>query len=507
MGVRVEPVRNTTFRPQTEILIKTWRGKTYNLTAKGQNAFVSWSTSKDTSGQPGSFTIQLTAVRDSDGQSWCDKIYPMDYVEIRAAVNPQRSGSLPIIMRGFVETCEETLAFGDAEGGPTRSVVVQGADYTIIYQNYQIQYLWQTSTFAYAVNLMTKIFPFAMDTFFQTSFLGTGGTGTLQGFIKALDSKILPVYLERLAAYFKGGIPLPISKVYMPTSPLVAPTYVENFTGTLWDLYTYYQSPPIGEMFIYDPPGSSAPELLFRIAPYRNASGNFPDIPLASHVPESLLPTYEIDPLEILAFQIGRTQQNAQNYWFTEADSSLTDTLTAAAFTGTVGSVAGVSAAGLSPSSLDGMLAVSGYITSGTQIYNGSRPANPMVDDPSINLYGLRASDIQSPWLSGILANIDTTVSNGGNVAANDNTLQAMQELAVDMTHWQWDVFRDNPIYLAGSITCHGREQYVVGRYIRTHEVTTSGYTEFYVTSVEHTFTQFEEWTTTLGVSRGIHTS
>ena len=65
-------------------------------------------------------------------------ITPMDGIEIRMARSPEQySGTLPIVMRGFVTEVTRTESMGH-DGRPVRAVSVSGNDYGKAFANAQI---------------------------------------------------------------------------------------------------------------------------------------------------------------------------------------------------------------------------------------------------------------------------------------------------------------------------------------------------------------------------------
>jgi len=120
----------TNFRPQTHVLVRTWRGsvrKNVEYTLTGD--LVSWQTQKSLSQPQGTFAITLTANK-HNGLDWSQIVKPMDYVEIRASSTGRLTskGEYPIIMRGFVDSVTKNTAFG-AQGGPTEPrIYIQGRD-------------------------------------------------------------------------------------------------------------------------------------------------------------------------------------------------------------------------------------------------------------------------------------------------------------------------------------------------------------------------------------------
>jgi hypothetical protein len=455
----------------------------WNLTSGGSNSFRSFSTHKDMNTPYGQFVIELTAVPDRTGKTWRDKIHAMDYVEIRAG-DVRRSTPLPMIMRGFVDSVQESIQF-DTAGRPTRTITVAGRDWGKLLSMWQVQYLWPIDPLTAFVQAVTNN-PIA--TTFAFGIPMTVQTGA-QFAQYVLDKVVAPV-----AALLQGvfpQVPMPTLYTALPSQAIIAPSYVENFTGSYWNLLSYYQSPPFGELFLLDQ--DDEVQLVFRLAPLHDYYGQAPDLFQAvAGDAGAIEEPIAIPSADVAAYTLGRTDNQVYTYFITMPDSSLPQVLSVANFIN-------ANAATINAEDTVDVTAIAGQLK-GTVPHpylnaqlEPKAPANPIYLADFIPVYGFRPLTVNTPWLGGAVA--------------NGLTGSATQQIASDLCWWLYQVNRDNADWLAGTITLHGNEYLHIGRYLQI--VHPDRIEEFYITSVDHKFVYAEPgnpngtWISTLGVSRG----
>ncbi len=471
--------------PATQVLVYTKSGLQYNLTAPGTNSFRSWSTHKDTTTPTGQFSLNLTAVRDANGRTWADKIGAMDYVEIRAG-DYQRASPLPVIMRGFVDSAQETISVDPSTGVPTRTVQVTGQDWGKLLNIWQVQYLWPLDPITAALTLTTPM-PIALSTIFSLPW----NTGTMGDFVSSTTKDVVHPVWQQISAVYQGTVPMVTGKVAFPPQAQVAVPYVEDFTGSFWNLLTYYQSPPFGEAFIVDE--NSGVDFVYRLAPYLDITGNAPTLYTQTHNDgHALYPDVVADIVDVVAKQTGHSDTDVATYFFVTPDSSIANTLNPAFYVSGATAPAAVSSTSTaqlthSIGSLDSVL----LNRENAGLPTG--PQNPIYLMPYIPIYGFRALTVQTPWLSAIIS--------------EGKLLNSVQSAASDLCWWLYQVFGNNMDFSNGSVILHGHSDYRIGRYLQLKD---DGFTSrYYIMSVDHQFTQAEPgqplgtWQTTLGLSRG----
>lgn len=256
----MRPIVVQSLRPQATVEIWTGGGRRFSAADTAAD-LVTMQIHRSTDGSPGTFALTLTARQYRDG-SWAERVRPMDYVEIRASNGAtQPDGRLPIRMRGFVTNAMQAFSIG-AQGGPTRSVTLNGQDYTKIFGMNQVKYVWQTDPMAameqaWGLTLRYHIPP---------------DVSTVRQMAEAVSSGLMRPFL---AAFRQAtGIPAPAYRmdVTIPDRFGIPFVVVEPYTGSFWDLFRYFQSAPLGECFIWDAP--DAPVVTYRIAPFKDAAGN-----------------------------------------------------------------------------------------------------------------------------------------------------------------------------------------------------------------------------------------
>ena len=332
----MQPLVVQRFLPRADVQVWTKSGHHYHEDLMGD--LVSMRLHRSTDGSPGTFALTLTARTFSDG-SWASRVSAMDYVEIRAANAPLQP---QMRMRGFVDNAMQSYSIG-ASGGPTRSITINGRDFTKLFLINKIRYLWQTDPMAalaqqWGLTMMWGI-PYP--------------TSTPAAFTKAIMGIMTP-FVATL--HKETGLPIPgiATSVGIPQRFATPVSIVEPYTGPFWGLFTYFASAPLGEAFVYDSPES--PVLVFRVAPFKDAAGNI----VSPAVPPELSPV-EASLATAPGQDLGRSDNEVRNWFFTYAD-------TASLFA----------------------YPQYAYVSKG----------NPTINQPSIDTYGFQPQEVSTPWLT-----------------------------------------------------------------------------------------------------------
>lgn len=443
----MNPLVINSYTPQAEITAISDGGRQYALT---QDA-VSLTTVRSVDGGAGSFSLQLTAAKDKRGLMWTDKIRAMDYLEIRAGNRRLPNGKLPVRMRAFVDSSSESLIM-PKEGGPQRGILITGRDYTKLFQSQNVQYLWSQTLPA------DGSFP-GLDMNFGVPSDGTAA-------IKDIAQTILDdVFLgkggktgEPFLPLYRGvtGINVPdiISHFSVPDNFKAQYFTINAWTGPFWNLIDYLSSPPLGELFMYD--SEAGPILVLRVVPLRDISGK-----IISPAQEPELPTIEIDPAMVSAYDLGRTDQQVLNYFFAMSDAA---------------SSGGTVALNYATQGLD-LFHWSPYVGSG-------KGDNPYWSSRSARKFGLKPLNIQTPWIQ-LWTQTDDS---------------ARQNAAV-LSNYLGLAYDHNESLIGGEMTCHGSEHYIPGRYVKFSDAL------FYLEKVTETFnfigSSSPSWAASLYLTRG----
>lgn len=417
------------------------------------NDLIQWTTQRTTSGQPGQWTVTLVD-RLVNGRSWAETIPPGAYVEIRAARTPQ-AGTLPIRMRGFVTGAQYTWSIGTT-GGPTRSVQISGEDYTWLYYSMQIQYLWQGLQRMALKEAALTISGVGLHANWQvpTTLM------TPREFIDSINQHVLlsPTHglLIGYRHYMSDAAPDPQWAVTVDNQSLfsLVNTTIQSFQGPLWSLMSYYATPGLTELFLFDT--DAGPQGTFRVAPFYNVDA--PDT-LADLAVNPFLPAVTLNPADVATLQTGYSDQEVFNFFLVEPD--------------TTGSLS--------------LLGLAAYL-------NPAPLGNPREDVISQAQYGLRVLEIQTPLLS--------LLSVGG----VKKDAQLLRTQASAMATYLYQTQHANQTLASGTITVHGDPAWMPGRYV---EIPAVG--RYYLQGVQETFQAIgapsPSWTATLSVTRGQVTS
>lgn len=257
------------YQPRTQIIARTWRGEEYDLTG----SLFAWSRTKSLTQAPGTFTLQLVPRANAKGQTWNDLIKAQDIIEIRASKNGRLiNGKLPIIMRGFVDAPSKNTQFAQSGGPSEPRITITGRDYTKLFLEWQILYLFTQNTLKKGGNLS--------DIAAQAAGFGLFANYRLPIFGASLNSYMTTAFDNIINPVQKGLKAHPYPDFPELTHRFTFPDYkvnsfnVASYTGSYWNLFQYIASPPFGELFIIDEEDS--PVLVGRATAYQDITGGTP---------------------------------------------------------------------------------------------------------------------------------------------------------------------------------------------------------------------------------------
>lgn len=197
-------------------------------------------------------------------------IEPMDLIEIRMAHDPSeyaKTGTLPIMMRGFVSSVRREEAMS-ANGQPSRRVTVQGQDYGKIWQMFQIYYLQNQALGELYLS------PFKFLEKFGTQFDTMLPVG---GFFADFLAQVLDPYLQGLTWAGNKTIPGLVSQFTPAVSVdgTVSPFTLASFNGgSAWQLLSeLLDVGPFNELYVEDT--ETAVLAVLRPTPFRSVAGDF----------------------------------------------------------------------------------------------------------------------------------------------------------------------------------------------------------------------------------------
>lgn len=399
-------------------------------------------------GNPGQFTLILMASK-KNNKTWQDRIHTMDYIEIRVG----NKNDLHMRLRGFIDSVSENCIF-PTSGGPQRGVMVTGRDYTKLFVDQNIQYLWQSMVSGsgdiipglnmnYGIPMMDfysigEMFKLLVDSIYN----GKSGSGYafIPNFNRVSKAKIPTI-----------GLGIRVPDKYRTTTATIQP-----YTGAFWNLLTYYSSAPLGEVFITDT--DVGPLLACRVVPFKDVNGNYPSI-----TEKPFMPDIELDASVISGYNVGKFDGQVFNYFFVYPDNS-SDTTSAAPMY-------------VTPSILNNSLYANVY-------QQNSPNSNPAWISKSVDLYGFRPLNIPTPWLTPADVNQTDTV-----------------QIASELSSFAAAVYGHNEDFDSGTITCHGDASFIPGRNVIYNK------TSFYLEKTLETFdfigSSNPTWNAIMTVTRG----
>ena len=267
-------LQRNSYTPQTQVVVHTWRGQTYDLTNSLMTTSApSWTRTKTLETAAGTFTLNLLP-----NQPWQKLLMPMDYVEIRASKTGKKvNGKFPIIMRGFIDRVGDSKQFGSTGGPSEPRLVIIGRDYTKLLIEWQILYLFTQNTFKSGGNLASiaaQAQGFGMYLNFDLPIYPT----SITSFMIAMMQKMVNPIFAGLRNYKYKSLPGLNHSFKFPDYPMSS-INIMSYTGSYLNLFEYVVSPPFGELFVEE--GPDTPILVSRMTPYRDLSGKTPS-PAAS---------------------------------------------------------------------------------------------------------------------------------------------------------------------------------------------------------------------------------
>ena len=415
------------YSPRAQVRIWTKAGDFFDATGD----LVSFTTHRSTDGSPGTWTLSLVARKVARGDTYANLVRGMDYIEIWAGNGP---GPMGVRMRGFVDNAMQGWSIGQS-GGPIRTVDINGRDYTKMFLEDQIRYVWQNDPQAAMVQSWGLTQTYGINPLISTT----------SDFCTAIVQQVFGQYLSGLRSATKMPVRDITLNVTVPDEYGIPMLVVEPFTGSFWSLFTYFQSPPLGECFLWDAP--QGPVLTFRVAPLVGVDGKL----LAPAVPPALGKIY-VDLTSDQNQDVGYSDNEVANYFFVAPDASPLGSLTDVIFTQT----------GINPLN-----------AAGSQL-----------------VYGFRPLEVHTPWL--------TPFANSG-----EPNVQPSWDQVATLAAYLQGAYDHAEILASGSIQVHGLPDLMPGRYVVADQLGLV----FYCQTVDEIFNAIgssqPSWTATLGVVRG----
>jgi hypothetical protein len=334
-----------------------------------------------------------------------------------------------------------------SDGGPQRSVIVSGQDWGKLWM---IHGVWMEVAVSQEVPLLTT-YQLQAALGIETSLYGVGA------FMQQMTNLVINRKIKEMQAFSDPAF-LPLFSCNPPSGiqGLIAPAALGLFQrGPFWNIIKGFSDSPRNELWISDS-DATGPTLVLRPTPYKDINGNW--------IGGATDPgTINLDQIDIVAIDAGRSDEKVANFFWTSPGNS--------------------------------------EIFAPNQVHAGDILAGDPFDFNYTNnnpsLFGYR----EMQWPTSLIPNT---------VAAYPLKQAPAQQLqsAANIVTWHKQrgellkaMNRDNVVFEDVAITARGSEAYQVGQYLQvTRNKVVS---QCYLTRLAHVIQPFGSWETTLYGERG----
>jgi len=440
----------TFYSTERKINFSTYVGDT-------KSSLLSIATTKNMNEASGTFQIQLTPEKDSQGLTWFDKIGIWDFVEIKLKGILDKEEI--VVMRGFVDTISYSEEF--AGGVPQRSISISGRDLGCLLTDFSIYMIPELGEEAAAEALIggpvwfkavqkgvmgsaKEVFKFLVEIFFDQIDLIISDKGHVLG------------YLDWEAESFFSDL-----STYLG--------YLKSYEGPWWNAFSQYQDKPFHEMFIYDTVDRSL--FIFRPARLRDCNNAYPQIVRSLITNEKMYPPdWEITNNEKISMTVSKTVSEIKNYYLSIPTLNI-----------------------IAKQDFRGQ-AISANFD------NPKNSKNPYFQmDPAfpsyLKKYGFRSYEFETVYMD---LDIGQEKGQGTEYVAETRDIFVKAGEALNKTLVAW--FLHNPLLLNGTLTIAGTNRAIIGTYMVDHN---EGM-RYYIETVSHNFITLQSFTTTVGLVRGV---
>jgi hypothetical protein len=469
-------LRVTQYHPTASVAIYPERGLAPYPPHVVDRDLLQVTTSKNLGDPSGSWSLSFDYRPDAQGKTWADRLAPMDYVVIALARTPQQAnavetrtidpatgndsigGNDTIVMRGFVDNVREAEGMGE-DGKPQRQIVVNGRDWGKMLETTQVWYNPIT-------NLSAMLQP---DIQLEVDVGIKAGSYTPGALFALVLEKLVDRRLWKLSRGGAPYLPAAIGKdIFDDASFLVSSLGFQQFVGSVHDLLAQFGNAPWCEFYTEDRP--AGPVVVLRWAPLLDATGALPPVAGTSiQATPPILHTLSRD--DIVSISTARSDNEVYSYYFTYCSNAMYDTSEAVASSLTVDLGGGQWGQGQ-------------YLPF----------PNPYPDNGKIEKYGPRVLDVSTTWIP---------IASPNATGPSPDQIATAVQLACALNKWLVDVYNHNEELRNGELTIKGNNALRVGQYVRIADDRYGGRMVYYIEGVDHTWTLYQGYTTTLRVSRG----
>ncbi len=440
--------------------------ETYKFISSGDNPnpdVLSINTSKDILNPSGTWSVEFTPKKDSNGLTWFDKINVFSYIEIK--FKGIKDEDKKMVMRGVVDRIDKEETF--TAGFPERRIRLSGRDLGALLTDLQVYYIPEIDPEAYILGMMD----WSQDCDPEMVI-------NAQGVFDIFGTK----FKEML--YIKVGKNKDINLKYLfdiraksfNANATTTWTHLINQQGPWWNFFSEYQDKPLHELFIYD--DDLYTRFILRPSRYKDITGSYHKSVKDSLNDKVMYPDdFTVENSEIMTQSFSKSLDEVFTYFITVPKSMLID--------------------GRSMREI-------GFLEAGGKIENVINPYLAVDESlPSyVTKFGFRPYEANT-----IFADIDTS----GEKAHKDHksklqwTIEKLEQAdVIDMNQAIVSWFLYNPLLISGSITIPGSNRALIGTYVTIEDKENSEKdVEYYVEGVDHSFVVNQSYTTSLRLTRG----
>jgi hypothetical protein len=383
-------------------------------------------------------------------------IEPMDMIEIRLAHDAPKGSDipLPIMMRGFVSNVTRSESLDG--GAPQRHVTISGQDYGKIWQQLQILYL---PGYLLGEDILTG---FQLFEHYDVDYKNVLSGGD---FLQQVVDKIMTPYLLGLMPS-NTSMPTTFStdiKVKHGVTSIMGPQSQE---GSIYDLLrTYLDVGPWNEMFIED--RAEGVYVVYRPNPALQLDGKTL-IQMDSEAPDTVMPDIiDLSDQEIVSLTLNRTDANVANYYWTRMPRF-----------------------DLVSDNYRALFAVTGADRDTVLLDKYGNTA--------VNLYGMRPMYADTQMGGDDIETFNSGQSRDAQTSRDTSMVGWIKARRAALVLQN----KDNVVLENGNAVVRGRPELRAGVYVRLRRGSTQAL--YYVSGVDHAFTPYMRWLTTLTLTRGL---
>ena len=458
-------VKSSAPKFQVSIWTKDFEYKLNSALGDPTSDVVAITVGRDLLSTTGNWSIDFVPKNDNDGRTWLDKLDVWDYVEIKFQGGSDTE--LEIMMRGLVDQVELQQSW---EGGiPRRTIKASGRDLAALLTDHTVYYIPELK--AKEAILKGKTLLAQKGNLFNATaqecfdFMGSVWKDTIDLTVAGGRIKISNKLDFKADSFFDEAR----SNNFL----------IETFEGPFWNLFQHYLDKPFHELFVVEKKDKSF--LTMRPSRLKDAKGNLPDevrqamssagVNFTGGSGTSYERDFDLFDIELASLTVRKSINEMHNYYLVIPTQQL---LAKESFRGS----------GLKGFEEHPEQALNPYFN-----LDSSKPSY-------IGKFGFRPLEIPTVFIP---LDIGQLNSRGKDASQSFRDVVIGRSVKMNKTAVAW--FLHSPYLLEGEAVIQGTNRAKIGTYMRLSD--SPDKLEFYVEGVNHSFVNFQSYTTMLRLVRG----